>query len=75
VTKRTNQITNHLSTILDDVFLSEGALKESEIKGKDNDDIFEIVWAKVEVAFKDQKEKIGSQFAEFERMILLKIYR
>ncbi|RIL21847.1 preprotein translocase subunit SecA [Staphylococcus gallinarum] len=57
---------------VDDVFLSEGALKESEIKGKDNDDIFEIVWAKVEVAFKDQKEKIGSQFAEFERMILLR---
>ncbi|MCY1037426.1 preprotein translocase subunit SecA [Staphylococcus nepalensis] len=55
-----------------DVFLNEGELKEEEIKGKDNEDIFDIVWSKIEVALKKQKEKIGSQFDEFERMILLR---
>ncbi|WP_436855117.1 preprotein translocase subunit SecA [Staphylococcus caeli] len=57
---------------VDDVFLNEGDLKVEDIKGKDNDDIFEFVWNKVEVALKDQKEKIGTQFDEFERMILLR---
>src|SRR5699024_10150545 len=42
------------------------------IKGKDNEDIFDIVWSKIEVALNNQKEKIGSQFDEFERMILLR---
>ncbi|PTI60986.1 preprotein translocase subunit SecA, partial [Staphylococcus succinus] len=57
---------------VDDVFLNEGDLKEEEIKGKDKEDIFDVVWSKVEVGLKDQKEKIGSQFDEFERMILLR---
>jgi len=57
---------------VDDVFLNEGDLKVEGIKGKDNDDIFEFVWNKVEIALKDQKEKIGTQFDEFERMILLR---
>ncbi|PTH91932.1 preprotein translocase subunit SecA [Staphylococcus xylosus] len=57
---------------VDDVFLNEGDLKVEDIKGKDKEDIIEIVWNKVEVALKDQKEKIGTQFDEFERMILLR---
>ncbi|SCS30522.1 preprotein translocase subunit SecA [Staphylococcus caeli] len=57
---------------VDDVFLNEGDLKVEDIKGKDNDDIFEFVWNKVEIALKNQKEKIGTQFDEFERMILLR---
>ena len=57
---------------VDDVFLNEGDVKVEDIKGKDNEDIFEFVWNKVEIALKDQKEKIGTQFDEFERMILLR---
>ncbi|RIM23335.1 preprotein translocase subunit SecA, partial [Staphylococcus cohnii] len=57
---------------IDDVFLNEGDLKLEDIKGKDQEDIIDIVWSKVEVALKDQKEKIGTQFDEFERMILLR---
>ncbi|MBF2778515.1 preprotein translocase subunit SecA [Staphylococcus saprophyticus] len=57
---------------VDDVFLNEGDIKVEDIKGKDNEDIFEFVWNKVEIAIKDQKEKIGTQFDEFERMILLR---
>lgn len=57
---------------VDDVFLNEGDLKVEDIKGKDKEDIIEIVWNKVEVVLKDQKEKIGTQFDEFERMILLR---
>ncbi|MGW9815717.1 preprotein translocase subunit SecA [Staphylococcus cohnii] len=57
---------------VEDVFLNEGELKVEDINGKDNDDIFEVVWSKIEIALKDQKEKIGTQFDEFERMILLR---
>ncbi|NWK84680.1 preprotein translocase subunit SecA [Staphylococcus sp. GSSP0090] len=57
---------------VDDVFLNEGDIKVDDIKGKDNEDIVEFVWNKVEIALKDQKEKIGTQFDEFERMILLR---
>src|SRR5699024_4142203 len=57
---------------IEDVFLHEGDLKLVEIKGKDTEDINDVVWTKIEVALKDQKEKIGSQFDEFERMILLR---
>lgn len=42
---------------VDDVFLNEGDVKVEDIKGKDNEDIFEFVWNKVEIALKDQKEK------------------
>ena len=57
---------------IEDVFLHEGDLKLVDIKGKDTEDINDVVWTKIEVALKDQKEKIGSQFDEFERMILLR---
>src|SRR5699024_4612484 len=57
---------------VEDVFLNEGELKVEDINGKDNDDIFEVVWSKIEIALKDQKEKIVTQFDEFERMILLR---
>lgn len=43
---------------VDDVFLNEGDVKVEDIKGKDNEDIFEFVWNKVEIALKDQKEKL-----------------
>lgn len=57
---------------INDVFLQEGELKESEIKGKDSEDIFEVVWSKIEKAYANQKETLGDQMNEFERMILLR---
>lgn len=33
---------------VNDVFLQEGDLQDTEIKGKDSEDIFEIVWSKIE---------------------------
>ncbi|WP_154836504.1 preprotein translocase subunit SecA [Staphylococcus sp. Marseille-Q1834] len=57
---------------VNDVFLQEGDLTEDEIKGKDSEDIFDVVWAKIEKAYESQKEKIGDQMPEFERMILLR---
>ncbi|UDI78847.1 preprotein translocase subunit SecA [Staphylococcus taiwanensis] len=57
---------------VNDVFLQEGDLTEEEIKGKDSEDIFEIVWSKIEKGYESQKEKIGDQMPEFERMILLR---
>ena len=50
---------------VNDVFIQE-------IKGKDSEDIFEVVWAKIEKGYEIQKEKIGDQMPEFERMILLR---
>ena len=57
---------------INDVFLQEDELKESEIKGKDSEDIFEVVWSKIEKAYAKQKETLGDQMNEFERMILLR---
>lgn len=57
---------------INDVFLQEGELKESEIKGKDSEDIFEVVWSKIEKAYAKQKETLVDQMNEFERMILLR---
>ncbi|MGA4514924.1 preprotein translocase subunit SecA [Staphylococcus caledonicus] len=57
---------------VNDVFLQEGDLTEEDIKGKDSEDIFEVIWAKIEKVYASQKEKIGDQMPEFERMILLR---
>ncbi|MGS0663346.1 preprotein translocase subunit SecA [Staphylococcus arlettae] len=57
---------------IDDVFLNEGELKVSDVKGKDSEDIYNLVWQKVEAALVEQKTEIGDQFSEFERMILLR---
>lgn len=57
---------------VNDVFIQEGELTEEEIKGKDSEDMFEVVWTKIEKGYESQKEKIGDQMPEFERMILLR---
>lgn len=57
---------------VEDVFLHEGELKEEEIKGKDREDIFDIIWEKIEKAYNRQKEALGERMPEFERMILLR---
>ncbi|OSP16979.1 preprotein translocase subunit SecA [Staphylococcus agnetis] len=56
----------------EDVFLHEGELKESEINGKDREDMFDIIWAKIEQAYQRQKDALGDRMPEFERMILLR---
>ncbi|MBU5908548.1 preprotein translocase subunit SecA, partial [Vibrio cholerae O1] len=33
---------------INDIFLQEGDITEDDIKGKDAEDIFEVVWAKIE---------------------------
>ncbi|WP_019166118.1 preprotein translocase subunit SecA [Staphylococcus delphini] len=55
-----------------DIFLHEGDLTESEINGKDREDMFEVIWAKIEAAYHRQKDQLGERMPEFERMILLR---
>lgn len=57
---------------INDIFLQEGDITEDDIKGKDAEDIFEVVWAKIEVAYQSQKDILEEQINEFERMILLR---
>lgn len=40
---------------INDIFLQEGDITEDDIKGKDAEDIFEVVWAKIEAAYQSQK--------------------
>ncbi|HCY8656012.1 TPA: preprotein translocase subunit SecA [Staphylococcus aureus] len=57
---------------INDIFLQEGDITEDDIKGKDAEDISEVVWAKIEVAYQSQKDILEEQMNEFERMILLR---
>ncbi|HHC9808840.1 TPA: preprotein translocase subunit SecA [Staphylococcus aureus] len=57
---------------INDIFLQEGDITEDDIKGKDAEDIFEVVWAKIEAAYQSQKDILEEQVNEFERMILLR---
>ena len=40
---------------INDIFLQEGDITEDDIKGKDAEDIFEVVWAKIEKHIKVKK--------------------
>ncbi|CAC6693683.1 preprotein translocase subunit SecA [Staphylococcus aureus] len=57
---------------INDIFIQEGDITEDDIKGKDAEDIFEVVWAKIEAAYQSQKDILEEQMNEFERMILLR---
>lgn len=57
---------------INDIFLQEGDITEDDIKGKDAEDIFEVVRAKIEAAYQSQKDILEEQMNEFERMILLR---
>ncbi|HHD6337735.1 TPA: preprotein translocase subunit SecA [Staphylococcus aureus] len=57
---------------INDIFLQEGDITEDDIKGKDAEDIFEVVWAKIVAAYQSQKDILEEQMNEFERMILLR---
>lgn len=43
-----------------DIFLHEGDLTESEINGKDREDMFEVIWAKIEAAYNRQKINLAT---------------
>lgn len=47
---------------VNDVFLQEGDLKEEEINGKDSEDIFEVVWSKIEKVYESQKPKLVTKW-------------
>ncbi|ARJ51281.1 preprotein translocase subunit SecA [Staphylococcus lutrae] len=55
-----------------DVFLHEGELTEAEVNGKDREDIFDVIWEKIEASYAHQKAQLGERMPEFERMILLR---
>ncbi|HDF4665230.1 TPA: preprotein translocase subunit SecA [Staphylococcus aureus] len=57
---------------INDIFLQEGDITEDDIKGIDAEDIFEVVWAKIEAAYQSQKDILEEQMNEFECMILLR---
>ncbi|MBI5974062.1 preprotein translocase subunit SecA [Staphylococcus canis] len=57
---------------VEDIFLHEGDLDISEIKGKDHEDIYNVVWDKIEKTYQNQEEKLEERMPEFERMILLR---
>ncbi|HGO3222277.1 TPA: preprotein translocase subunit SecA [Staphylococcus aureus] len=57
---------------INDIFLQEGDITEDDIKGKGAEDIFEVVWAKIEAAYQSQKDILEEQMNEFERLILLR---
>ena len=38
------------------MFIQEGELTEEEIKGKDSEDIFEVVWLKLKKVMKAKKK-------------------
>ena len=42
--------------------LQEGDLKEEEINGKDSEDIFEVVWSKIEKVYESQKPKLVTKW-------------
>ncbi|MGV2874762.1 preprotein translocase subunit SecA [Macrococcus capreoli] len=57
---------------VDDMYLTEGALKVDDIKRRDKDEIYEIVMNAVDKQLAHQQSELGEQFLEFERMILLR---
>ncbi|TDM12606.1 preprotein translocase subunit SecA [Macrococcus lamae] len=57
---------------VEDMYISEGELKEEEIARRDKDDIFKVVMNHIDQQYASQEEMLGEQMREFERMILLR---
>lgn len=47
---------------VNDVFYKKAHLKEEEINGKDSEDIFEVVWSKIEKVYESQKPKLVTKW-------------
>ncbi|REI28251.1 preprotein translocase subunit SecA [Staphylococcus felis] len=57
---------------VEDIFLHEGELDISDIKGKDREDIYDVIWTKIEETYQKQQAQLEERMSEFERMILLR---
>ncbi|REH75558.1 preprotein translocase subunit SecA [Staphylococcus felis] len=57
---------------VEDIFLHEGELDISDIKGKDREDIYDVIWTKIEGTYQKQQAQLEERMPEFERMILLR---
>lgn len=57
---------------IEDSYLPQGAIKVDDIRGRDYEDIVEIVLEKIKTQYNAQQEDFGDQMSEFERMIVLK---
>ncbi|WP_210617716.1 preprotein translocase subunit SecA [Mammaliicoccus lentus] len=57
---------------IEDSYLQSGVIKADDIRGRDYEDIQEIVLEKIKDQYKHQQEEFGDQMSEFERMIVLR---
>lgn len=57
---------------IEDSYIPQGAIKVDDIRGRDYEDIVEIVLEKIKTQYKAQQEDFGDQMSEFERMIVLR---
>ncbi|MDO0956676.1 preprotein translocase subunit SecA [Mammaliicoccus sciuri] len=57
---------------IEDSYLPQGAIKVDDIRGRDYEDIVEIVLEKIKTQYNVQQEDFGDQMSEFERMIVLR---
>lgn len=61
-----------LAQYIEDSYLPQGAIKVDDIRGRDYEDIVEIVLEKIKTQYNAQQEDFGDQMSEFERMIVLR---
>ncbi|MCJ0913125.1 preprotein translocase subunit SecA [Mammaliicoccus sciuri] len=57
---------------IEDSYVPQDAIKVDDIRGRDYEDIVEIVLEKIKTQYKAQQEDFGEQMSEFERMIVLR---
>lgn len=57
---------------IEDSYVPQDAIKVDDIRGRDYEDIVEIVLEKIKTQYKAQQEDFGDQMSEFERMIVLR---
>ncbi|WP_239710514.1 MULTISPECIES: preprotein translocase subunit SecA [unclassified Mammaliicoccus] len=61
-----------LVQFIDDSYLQQDSIKADVIRGRDYEDIIEIVLEKIKAQYDAQQEDFGDQMSEFERMIVLR---
>ncbi|MGK9044863.1 preprotein translocase subunit SecA [Mammaliicoccus vitulinus] len=61
-----------LVQFVEDSYLHQDVIKADDIRGRDNEDIVEIVLEKIKEQYNAQQEDFGDQMSEFERMIVLR---
>ncbi|QTN10411.1 preprotein translocase subunit SecA [Mammaliicoccus vitulinus] len=61
-----------LVQFVEDSYLHQDVIKADDIRGRDYEDIVEIVLEKIKEQYNAQQEGFGDQMSEFERMIVLR---